>query len=374
MASLAIRGVAKSFGGVPVLRGVDLEVADGEFCVVVGRAGSGKSTLLRAIAGLEQVDAGSIEIDGAQVNDWQPAERDVAMVFQKDALLPATTVYDNIAFSLLARRMPRPDIRERVERIADLLGLSPRLGERASRLGVDDRERVAIARAAIRQAAVSLIDEPLSRLPLELRDELRGDIVRMHASFPGTKVYVTRDPVEAMMLAERTVLIHDGRVEQEGTPISLFERPATIFVAGFFGSPKMNLLSGRLNRTGAADAVMLDGSDVVVPIPPQRVPAGIADGTPVILGLRPEHMVRAVRVSPPDGTLRHEAEIEMLRLNGARIYATFRLGGAAVVAELQAHDVSRPGDRVPIDINLKRASIFDAKTEKAIDLIGRPPA
>jgi multiple sugar transport system ATP-binding protein len=195
---------------------------------------------------------------------------------------------------------------------------------------------------------------------------MRADIVRLHREFPGTKVYVTSDPVEAMMLAERTVLMHNGFVEQEGTPIGLFEKPATLFVAGFFGTPKMNFLRGVLNRTGAMDAIRLDGSEIVVPLPPNRLARGIADGLPVILGVRPEHMMRAVRASPPDGMLRHDAEIEIVQLVGSRIYATFRLGSAPVVAELQVHDVSGPGDRVPIDISLKRAVIFDAITEKAL--------
>ncbi len=366
MASLTIRGVEKSFDKVPVLKGVEFSVADGEFYVVAGRSGCGKTTLLRTIAGLERVDAGTIEIENEVVNRWQPAERDVAMVFQEDALFPTMSVAANIAFGLRAHRTPRADIEPQVQKIAELLGIADRLAETTARLSAADRQRVAIARALVRNAQLVLMDEPLARLPAELREGLRADIMRLHREFPGTKLYATRDPVEAMMLAERTVLLRDGKVEQQGAPISLFERPATRFVAAFFGSPRMNFVSGLLNRTGAGDAIRLNGGEVLVPLPPNRLGNNVADGLEVILGLRPEHMIRAVRASPPDATLRHEAEVELLQPLGTRLYATFRLGDTPVVAELQAHDVSRLGERVAIDINLKRAALFDAKTEKAL--------
>lgn len=366
MASLAIRGVAKSFGRVPALAGIDLSVADGEFCVVVGRSGCGKSTLLRAVVGLEEVDAGTIEIDGEVVNTWQPAERDVAMVFQREAVVPGLSVFDNIAFNLLARRMRRADVEPKVRRMAELLRLTEKLGRPTYQLSDEDQQRVALGRALVREAQLCLIDDPLSRLAPEFRDGMRAEIVRLHREFPGTKLYATADPIEAMMLGERTVVMRDGRVEQEGAPIGLFERPATLFVAAFFGSPRMNFLPGVLNRTGTVDAIRLDGGELVVALTPNRLAKDLADGLRVILGIRPEHMMRAVRVSPPDGTLRHDAEIELLQPVGSRIYATFKLGTTPVVAELQAHDATRPGDRVPIDINLKRAAIFDEKTEKAL--------
>jgi multiple sugar transport system ATP-binding protein len=366
MASLAIKGVAKSFGRVSALNGIDLTVAEGEFCVIAGPSGSGKSTLLRAIAGLEQVDAGTIEIDGEVVNDWRPRERDVAMVFQGDALFPAKSVYKNIAFSLKARKMPRAEIEPRVRRVAELLGIADLLSRPTRQLSEAQRRRVTIGRAVARDAQLCLFDEPLANVEAELRDQMRDEIKLLHREFPTTKIYVTRDPVEAMTFAERTVLVREGRVEQEGTPLDLFERPLTRFVAGFFGWPKMNFLAGALSREAAGDVIRLEGGGTSIRLPPNRLPKDVADGLSVILGLRPEHMVRAVRASPPDGVFRHGAEIELVRPMGSRTYATFRMGDAPVVAELLAHDVSRPGERIPIDINLKRASIFDAATEKAL--------
>jgi multiple sugar transport system ATP-binding protein len=367
MSSLAVKGVAKSFGGVPALNGIDFFVNDGEFCVLAGPRAAGKSTVLRAIAGLEQVDSGTIEIDGEVVNELRPRQRDVAMVFQTDVLFPKMSVYQNIAFSLAARRTPREEIDTRVARVAGLLKLTAKLKERTPLLSDADRRRTAIARAFVREAGLCLLDEPLSGVDTGFRDELRDEIKLLHREFPTTRLYVTSDPTEAMTLADRTILMRDGKVEQEGTPMELFERPRSRFVAGFFGWPKMNFLTGALRRSESGDVIRL-GTDggLVVKLPPNRLPKEVADGLSVILGLRPENMMRAVRASPPDGVFRHDSEIEMLRPMGSRTYATFKMGGTPVVAELLAHDVSRIGDRIPIDVNVKRAVIFDATTEKSI--------
>ncbi len=366
MASVAIRGVEMHFGKVPALGGIDLALQDGEFCVLTGPHGAGKTALLRAIAGLERIDAGTIEIDGRLVDGAAPRDRNVAMVFQNDALLPALSVYDNIAFGLKTRRLPAAEIGSRVKRFVDLLGIEPLLAVGTRELAADARRVVAIGRALVRDAAVCLFDDPLVALDQELREPMRGKIKRLHREFPTTKIFATRDPVEAMTLGDRIVLIRAGRIEQEGAPLDLFERPATRFVAGFFGTPPMNFLPGSLARANSGDVVRLTGDGMSVPLPPGRLRPNIADGLSVVLGVRPEHMMRAVRVSPPDGMLRHDAEIELLQPIGPRTYATFMLAGVPVMAELQAHDASRPGDRVPIDINLKRASVFDAETGKAL--------
>lgn len=366
MAILSIKGAATSIGGIPTLAGIDLTVQDGEFCVLAGPSGAGKSTLLRAIAGLEQLDSGNIEIDGEVVNAWRPHERNIAMVFQTDALVPRASAFDNMAFSLKARKVPRADIEERVKRVAGILGVADLLQARTDRLQLADRRRVAIGRAAVRDADVCLMDEPLAGLDLDARDEICAEIKQLHREFPTTKLLVTHNALEATTLGERVVLIRAGRIEQEGSPQALFDRPLTRFVAGFFGRPKMNFLGGTLSRSEAFDLIRLEPGDIGVKLPPNRVPKEAADGLAVILGVRPEHMMRAVRASPPDGVFRHEAEIESLQPVGTRTYATFRMGGAPVIAELQAHDVSLPGERIPIDINLKRATIFDADTEKAL--------
>jgi multiple sugar transport system ATP-binding protein len=365
MASLAVRGVEKSIGGVNVLRGIDLLVAEGEFCVIAGPHGAGKSTLLRTIVGLETLDAGTVEVDGEVINDLRPYQRDVAMVFQSDALLPAMSVYQNIAFSLTARKIPRVEIEPRVQRVAELLGIRDMLESPTQDLSEVNRRRVAIARAAVREAGLCLFDEPLANIDADVRDRMRDEIKLLHREFPSTYVYVTRDSLEAMTLGDRTVLMRLGRVEQEGAPLDLFERPRTRFVAGYFGWPKMNFLAATLSRDASGDILRLEGG-ASMKVAPNRLSKDLADGLSVTLGIRPEHMMRAVRASPPDGVFRHEAEIEILRPVGSRTYATFKVGGTSIVAELMAHDASRPGDRIPIDINLKRAAIFDAATEKAL--------
>ncbi|MGH6924616.1 MAG: ABC transporter ATP-binding protein [Propylenella sp.] len=366
MAHLTIGGLKKSFGKVPALRGIDLSIRDGEFCVFVGPSGCGKSTLLRAIAGLEDVDAGTIEIDGKVVNNLRPRDRNIAMVFQNYALYPYLTVFENIAFGLRARKAQRSEIETRVGRAAEMLDISALLDRYPRQLSGGQRQRVAIGRAIVRNVPLFLFDEPLSNLDAQLRDEMRGEIKRLHQEIGTTMIYVTHDQIEAMTLADQVVLMRDGLIEQRGSPLDLFERPATRFVAGFLGSPQMNFLSGRLLRSPGGDAVRLDTDGTIVPLPANRLRQEVVNEASVILGIRPEHMTRATHATPPTGTMRYEATIDLLQPTGSRTYATFTLGGEQVVAELQAHDVSRPGERTPIDINLKRAAVFDAGTERAL--------
>jgi multiple sugar transport system ATP-binding protein len=253
-----------------------------------------------------------------------------------------------------------------VDEVAGLLGIGGLLDHFPAELSMSQRQRVAIARASARRPKLLLLDEPLSNLTAQQRDDLRAEIKRAHDRLGTTTIYVTQDQGEAMTLAEHIILMRNGQVEQQGAPLSLFQYPATRFVAGFLGLPAMNFLPGMISRALDRDAIHLDGGGLVVSLPPNRLPKGVEDGRRVVLGIRPEHMMRAVRVSPPDGSLRYDAEIELVQSTGSRIFATFRMGGEPVVAELQAYDASRPGERVPIDINLKRASIFDAATEKAL--------
>ena len=366
MANLVISGLQKSFGKRNALSGLDLTVQDGEFCVVVGPSGSGKTTLLRAVAGLERVDAGTVAFDGEVVNDLQPRDRNVALVAQSPALFPYLTVFENIAFGLRARGITRAETIQRVEQAAEVVGVYDLLGRYPRKLTDGECQMVAIGHAIVRDALLFLFDEPLSRLDTVRREAMRAALKRLHQERSMTAIYVTQDQMEALNLADRIVLLRDGRVEQEGVPIDLFERPASRFVAGFFGPLKMNFLAGTVARGEGGDAVRLANGGMSVPLPPNRLPKDAADGSAVILGLRPEHMMRAVRVSPPDGTLRYEAEIELIQPTGSRVRATFRMGGEPVVAELQAHDVSAPGEKVSIDINLKRATLFDAETGKAL--------
>jgi multiple sugar transport system ATP-binding protein len=364
MADVSIRGLHKRYGVVPAVRGIDLDIRDGEFTVLVGPSGCGKSTLLRTIAGLEEASEGTIEIGGEIVNDFRPRDRDVAMVFQDYALYPHMSVARNIGFGLKARRMPKAEVEARVAEAARMLGITSLLERYPRQLSGGQRQRVAIGRAIVRSPRVFLFDEPLSNLDAQLRDEMRGEIKRLHQQIATTMIYVTHDQIEAMTLADRIVLMRDGVIEQQGAPLDLFERPATTFVAGFLGSPRMSFLPGTLALSGEELAIRL--GDTRVPIPPQRRINGAADGQPVLLGLRPEHLSRAQGPAPAPGWFRCDATIELVQPTGSRSYATFRLAGAPVMAELQAHDVSRAGERIEIDINTLRASLFDRNTDRAL--------
>ena len=366
MASVRVRGLHKRFGPVHAVRGIDLDIPDGDFTVLVGPSGCGKSTLLRAIAGLEDIDDGAIEINGEVVNAMRPRDRDVAMVFQDYALYPHMTAFGNIALSLRARRTPKREIEARVGRVAEMLGIASLLKRYPAQLSGGQRQRVAIGRAIVRNPRVFLFDEPLSNLDAQLRDEMRGEIKRLHQEISTTMIYVTHDQIEAMTLADRIVLMRDGQIEQEGAPLDLFERPSTLFVAGFLGSPQMNFLRGRLVRADGSMAVCVGNGGVTLPLPRGRCPSEIEEGSEVILGLRPEHAGRAGPGAANDGAARIPAIIELVQPTGSRTYATFRLAGQAMVAELQAHDVSRPGEHVAIDIDLRRASLFDPRSGRTL--------
>ena len=366
MAEVKISGLHKRFGAVAAVRGIDLDIADGEFTVLVGPSGCGKSTLLRTIAGLEDADDGEIAIGGEVVNDMRPRDRDVAMVFQDYALYPHMSVARNIGFGLKARKLPKPEIDMRVRQAAEMLDILPLLERYPRQLSGGQRQRVAIGRAIVRNPRIFLFDEPLSNLDAQLRDEMRGEIKRLHQEIATTMIYVTHDQIEAMTLADRIVLMRDGVIEQQGAPLDLFERPATRFVAGFLGSPQMTFLPGTLRRTAEGDSIRIDDGAVTLALPKSRRPNGASDGMAILLGLRPEHMTRSRSATAEEGHVRFDATIELLQPTGSRSYATFRLGREPVMAELQAHDVSRPGEKIPIDINLARASLFDARTEKAI--------
>ena len=357
--------IYKSYGSVHAVRGIDLDIPDGEFTVLVGPSGCGKSTLLRTIAGLEDADAGKIEIGGEIVNHMRPRDRDVAMVFQDYALYPHMTVFGNISLSLRARRMPKQEIQDRVTRVAGMLGVGRLLERYPRQLSGGQRQRVAIGRAMVRNPRVFLFDEPLSNLDAQLRDDMRGEIKRLHQEVATTMIYVTHDQVEAMTLADRIVLLRDGVIEQEGPPLDLFERPATLFVAGFLGSPRMNFIKGKLERTAGGAGVRLGNSGPILTLPRGR-DLGAGEGADVILGFRPEHVRRATVDPVADGEARVDSVIELLQPTGSRTFATVRLAGQPAIAELQTQDVSRAGERIQVDINLRRAVLFDAGTGKAL--------
>ena len=286
MAGVVIDQAVKSFGATAVLKGVSLEVGDGEFCVIVGASGCGKSTLLRAIAGLDELDSGSISIGERRVDELPPAERGIAMVFQSYALYPHLSVYENMAFALRLAKRPKAEVDAAVRRASDILGLDDYLERKPAALSGGQRQRVAIGRAIVRQPDVFLFDEPLSNLDASLRNRMRFEFAALHKTLGTTTVYVTHDQVEAMTLADRIVVMREGRVEQVGTPTDLYDHPANRFVAGFLGSPQMNFLSGEVVDDGAAGRALELASGERLALPTNEA---TTLGAPLTIGVRPEH-------------------------------------------------------------------------------------
>ncbi len=366
MADVRISRLQKYYGKVHALKGIDLAIADGEFAVFVGPSGCGKSTLLRSIAGLEQVDDGEISIGGKVVNDMRPRDRNIAMVFQNYALYPFLTVYENIAFGLRARKFAEKEIGKRVDDAASMLGITALLERFPRQLSGGQRQRVAIGRAVVRQAQLFLFDEPLSNLDAKLRDEMRGEIKRLHKNIATTIIYVTHDQVEAMTLADRIVLLRDGQIEQQGSPLDLFEKPVSGFVAGFLGSPSINLIPGELVKQGSKAAVKLNtGEFLELP----KVPANFSTGDrgrKIILGIRPQHLARASSETLPKGHIRIAAVADLIQPTGTRMYVTSRIGGVPVTAELGAHDVHEQGASLDFDIDMTRCVLIDPDTDRVL--------
>ncbi len=349
MAAVEIRGVKKRFGATPVIHGIDVQIGDGEFVVLVGPSGCGKSTLLRMIAGLEEISEGEIVIGGRVVNGVPPKERDIAMVFQNYALYPHMTVFDNMAFSLRLAKANAETIRRQVGQAAQILGLEDLLGRYPRQLSGGQRQRVAMGRAIVRDPRVFLFDEPLSNLDAKLRVAMRAEIKELHQRLKTTSVYVTHDQIEAMTMADRIVVMHDGRVEQIGTPLELYDAPRNLFVAGFIGSPAMNLLRGVHRRAGDAAWVDLeDGGRVVAP------PSRAADGAQVVYGVRPEHLAPAAEGAGLQG------EIAVVEPTGADTHVVVRLGATELVAVFRERHALRPGQRIHLQPDIPKTHLFDA--------------
>ena len=353
MAPVTIRDVKKSFGTAQIIHGVDITIADGEFVVLVGPSGCGKSTLLRMIAGLENITAGEIRIGDRVVNHVPPKERDIAMVFQNYALYPHMTVADNMGFSLKLRNAPKSEIETRINRAAEILGLTQLLDRYPRQLSGGQRQRVAMGRAIVRDPQVFLFDEPLSNLDAKLRVQMRTEIKELHQRLKTTIVYVTHDQIEAMTMADKIVVMHDGVVEQIGAPLDLYDKPDNQFVAGFIGSPAMNFLRGKVRVNGSA-AFVTDGG---VSLPLEQVPAG-ADGRPIVYGIRPEH----VRITP-DGA---PAEIVVVEPTGSEILVMARLGGQEITCLFRERLALQPGETIRIAPQPGASHLFDAATGKRL--------
>jgi multiple sugar transport system ATP-binding protein len=354
MASVGIREVKKAFGSTPVIHGVDITINDGEFVVLVGPSGCGKSTLLRMIAGLENITGGEIRIGERVVNNVPPKERDIAMVFQNYALYPHMTVAANMAFSLKLRGAPKSEMDERVEKAASILGLKPLLERYPRQLSGGQRQRVAMGRAIVRDPQVFLFDEPLSNLDAKLRVAMRTEIKELHQRLKTTTVYVTHDQIEAMTMADKIVVMHDGIVEQIGTPLDLYDKPGNQFVAGFIGSPAMNFLKGTVKANGSASFHGPNG----VKLPLASAPAG-SDGRPVVYGIRPEHFTLA-----DDGA---DAEIVVVEPTGSETQVFAKLGGEEVVAVFRERHKFEPGDKVRLKPDPALVHLFDEATGKRLN-------
>ncbi|MGV0817681.1 ABC transporter ATP-binding protein [Martelella sp. AMO21009] len=346
MAQLALTDIRKSYGSVDVIHGVTLEVEKGELVVFVGPSGCGKSTLLRMIAGLEDITGGELTIGGERMNDVEPADRGVAMVFQSYALYPHMTVADNMSFGLRMTRHPKAEIEEKVKRAADILQLTPLLERKPSQLSGGQRQRVAIGRAIVRNPEVFLFDEPLSNLDAELRVQTRVEIAKLHAALGNTMIYVTHDQTEAMTLADRIVVLRGGRVEQIGAPVSLYHDPDNLFVAGFIGSPRMNFLKAVASGDGT---VKVAGINVALP----ALQRPLAAGEEITLGIRPEHLDADAGSALP-------LTVDVSEELGATtyVYGTVE-GGQPVIAERRNREAPRHGETITLRFDPAHARLFD---------------
>jgi multiple sugar transport system ATP-binding protein len=346
MSSVQIRDVRKSFGNFEVLHGVTIPIEDGQFVVLVGPSGCGKSTLLRMLAGLENITSGTISIGERVVNNVQPKERDIAMVFQNYALYPHMTVADNMGFSLKLRNAGSDEINKRVKRAAEILALTPLLDRYPRQLSGGQRQRVAMGRAIVRDPQVFLFDEPLSNLDAKLRVAMRAEIKELHQRLKTTTVYVTHDQIEAMTMADKIVVMHDGIVEQMGSPLELYDKPDNQFVAGFIGSPAMNFLDGTLKANGQPYVELDNGAKLPLTSAPSA-----SEGRPVVYGVRPEHLELA-----SDGI---EAEVIVVEPTGSETQIVARLGRQDIIAVFRdRHDVN-PGEKIHLRPRATSAHLFD---------------
>ncbi|EHS50758.1 ABC transporter related protein [Rhizobium sp. PDO1-076] len=350
MSDVRLRDVKKQFGALSVIKGVDLDVEDGEFCVFVGPSGCGKSTLLRMIAGLEEITSGSLAIGGQDMTKVGPSERGVAMVFQSYALYPHMTVAENIGFGLRMTGHSKEMIAERTAVAAKMLQLEPLLERKPGQLSGGQRQRVAIGRAIVRNPEVFLFDEPLSNLDAALRVQMRGELSKLHQDLKSTMIYVTHDQVEAMTMADKIVVLSAGKIEQVGSPLELYHRPNNLFVAGFIGSPKMNFLKVQVSVTDGAVLVGLPGAEISIPTHGVTVPAG-----EMTFGIRPEHIDATGK-----GDVVLESTVNLAEYLGSETLFFVTLADGSELS-LKADGLARekPGDRLKIGINTKACHLFN---------------
>jgi len=368
MADVSLRNVFKSFGKVEVIHGVSCDIRDGEFVVILGPSGCGKSTLLRMIAGLEEVTAGDVLIDGRVVNRMEPAERDIAMVFQNYALYPHMSVYDNMAFGLKLRKMPKDKIRALVDDAAKMLGLEGLLGRKPKELSGGQRQRVALGRAIVREPQVFLMDEPLSNLDAKLRVQTRAELIKLHRRLGITTVYVTHDQVEAMTMGDRIAVLNAGVMQQCDTPLNLYGSPANRFVAGFIGSPAMNFMEAKL--TSENGSTFVDAAGMRLRLPDTRA-ARVKDqgyvGKPVTLGIRPEDIHdRELSLIPPDEGNTATVRVDVTEPMGDRVIVYALVNGETILASLGSATKAKELTDLHVVLDTNRIHLFDRDTERSL--------
>lgn len=367
MSSLSLKNVCKVYpNGFEAVKDFNLDIADKEFIIFVGPSGCGKSTTLRMIAGLEDISSGTLEIDGKVMNDVEPKDRDIAMVFQNYALYPHMTVYDNMAFGLKLRKVPKDEIDKKVRDAARILDLEKLLDRKPKALSGGQRQRVAMGRAIVRSPKVFLMDEPLSNLDAKLRVQMRTEIAKLHHRLGTTIIYVTHDQTEAMTLGTRIVVMKDGVVQQVDTPQNLYDKPCNLFVAGFMGSPQMNFLDGVVAIQGETAYVKV--ADQQIELPPaksKKLIEGKYDGKTVTIGIRPEDVDDSeMFVNVAKATF--ESTINVYELLGAEVFLYFDIAGQPVTARVDARTTARPGDKVKVGFDVEKIHVFDKETEKVI--------
>ena len=368
MASLSLQGIQKIYpNGFHAVKDFNLEIADKEFIIFVGPSGCGKSTTLRMIAGLEDISGGTFKIDGKVMNDVEPKDRDIAMVFQNYALYPHMTVYDNMAFGLKLRKVPKDEIDKKVREAAKILDLEKLLDRKPKALSGGQRQRVAMGRAIVRNPKVFLMDEPLSNLDAKLRVQMRIEISKIHQRLGATIIYVTHDQTEAMTLGTRIVVMKDGVVQQVDTPQHLYEQPGNLFVAGFMGSPQMNFLDAQIAEKGGDLVAKVGEYDVVIPAAKAKVlKDGGYVGKTVVLGIRPEDIHDSQMFIEASPSAPMTSTVKVYELLGAEVFLYFDVNGTQVTARVDPRTNSKTGDTIKFAFDMEKSHFFDKETELVI--------
>lgn len=364
MAELKLKNIIKKYGKTQVVHGINLDITDKEFIVLVGPSGCGKSTVLRMIAGLEQISSGTITIDDIIVNDIAPKDRGLAMVFQNYALYPHMNVFENMSFGLKLNKTPKQEIRQRVEEVATILGLEDLLLRKPHELSGGQRQRVAMGRAMVRKPAIFLFDEPLSNLDAKLRIQMRAEIKLLHQRVDSTMIYVTHDQVEAMTLADRIVVLKDGYIEQVGTPLELFSHPVNTFVAGFIGTPPMNLVDGKIFKQEHHTFVLFE-TGLRIPVP-DKEGIDLLHDQAVVLGLRAEEITPADTQPQLPEEWRFPGTVMVVEPLGNETHLHVDINGVKLMSRSEGRQLLRPNEDITLGLNLNEMHLFDAKTTRVV--------